>query len=542
MNYRHPVATFSMVAVTLALVSGIGQVAAQQSDDQSPQNRTDNNQSNQQDPSAAQNEQATSNQNQEQNQNQNQDDLTEYRGHERASLGVLLSESGRHGVRITEVIPESPAARVGLQPGDRIRRMDNQEINSYRELIRLLNRKNPNDQVTVVYDRNGQQQQATVRLAQRQQVFNQERYGSQQRYGNRTGQYANQDQYGNQSQQYGNQQQRNQWPGQGQGGREDRWNQYDGRNEQAGYNEYGMNQYNDDRRANWQGQPMLGISVNPSRRGQGATVTNVYPGGPADRAGIRQGDQILSIDGRQVHSQEQIQEELSQFRPGEQIAIDIGHDGQRERLNAMLTSRDQIVRAGPSPEEYGEQGEFGDEYQNQNRRGGQEFSRNEQWQQGNQSWRGEQFGNRNRRGDQQGYEGQQPWMGAEQGGHQPAIGVAIASQPGRQGVLIAEVYQNSPADRAGIRSGDEIVALNGRQIRSAEELARDIERHQPHRPVELVVERNGRQRTLNVRLAERREIPEEASGQPFEDQFRGNNRRNQDQSSDQEGHGGENNL
>ena len=71
-----------------------------------------------------------------------------------------------------------------------------------------------------------------------------------------------------------------------------------------------------------------------------------------------------------------------------------------------------------------------------------------------------------------------------------------------QGALVAEPQEGSPAAKAGIKSGDVIVSLNGEPIRDARTLARRISSLAPHTSVKIGVYRNGKEEQLSLVLGE----------------------------------------
>ena len=73
----------------------------------------------------------------------------------------------------------------------------------------------------------------------------------------------------------------------------------------------------------------------------------------------------------------------------------------------------------------------------------------------------------------------------------------------REGVLVTEVVPDSPAERAGLRSGDVIVAVDGKAVRNANELQREIMYRRVGERVTLTVVRNRATLSLSVVLAER---------------------------------------
>ena len=70
------------------------------------------------------------------------------------------------------------------------------------------------------------------------------------------------------------------------------------------------------------------------------------------------------------------------------------------------------------------------------------------------------------------------------------------------GALVAEPAPNSPAVKAGIQSGDVIVAVNGERIANARELSRRIGSMSPGNSVKLTLLKGGSERTVNLTLGE----------------------------------------
>ncbi|CAO3413933.1 Do family serine endopeptidase [Azospirillum doebereinerae] len=72
---------------------------------------------------------------------------------------------------------------------------------------------------------------------------------------------------------------------------------------------------------------------------------------------------------------------------------------------------------------------------------------------------------------------------------------------GDEGALIAKIESGSPADGAGLRSGDVVVAVDGRPIRSATDFRNRIGLLRVGTPVQVTVVRGGGQKSLTVRTA-----------------------------------------
>jgi serine protease Do len=71
-----------------------------------------------------------------------------------------------------------------------------------------------------------------------------------------------------------------------------------------------------------------------------------------------------------------------------------------------------------------------------------------------------------------------------------------------EGALVAEPQENSPAAKAGIKSGDVIVSLNGEPVRDARTLARRISSMPPGTSVKIGVFRSGHEDQLSMTLGE----------------------------------------
>jgi serine protease Do len=79
------------------------------------------------------------------------------------------------------------------------------------------------------------------------------------------------------------------------------------------------------------------------------------------------------------------------------------------------------------------------------------------------------------------------------------------------GALVADVFKNDPADKAGLKTGDVITAINGRAIKDTHELLMKIADLRVGDSVSVKIVRDGQERTLTIRVAERKDAPELAA-------------------------------
>jgi len=74
------------------------------------------------------------------------------------------------------------------------------------------------------------------------------------------------------------------------------------------------------------------------------------------------------------------------------------------------------------------------------------------------------------------------------------------------GVTIASVTPNGPADKAGLKTGDTIVSVNGKPVKTGDELVAEISSLKPGTDAKLGYVRNGKDSTVEVTIADRSKL------------------------------------
>ncbi|MET8245598.1 trypsin-like peptidase domain-containing protein [Streptomyces sp. NPDC005202] len=92
--------------------------------------------------------------------------------------------------------------------------------------------------------------------------------------------------------------------------------------------------------------PVIGVTLDMNYTGDGARVgtkgrngkSPVTPGGPGAKAGIKAGDVITVVDGRRVHSGEELIVKTRAHRPGDRLELTIERDGKERTVSLVLGS------------------------------------------------------------------------------------------------------------------------------------------------------------------------------------------------------------
>jgi len=177
------------------------------------------------------------------------------------------------------------------------------------------------------------------------------------------------------------------------------------------------------------------LAKNLNVRGlKGAFVAGIAIGGPAEKAGIKKGDIIVSFDGIAVEGANDFRNRLAASRVGKTVEIGLLRRGE------TLTLQAAIAAYKPTPQQTAAElrGRLGIEVK--------EISSLEA---------------RRRRMDS------------------------------REGILLTKVDPNGPADRAGMEAGDTIHQINNQNVRGVGDYIRILELVQPGEEVLLLV-RDGR--------------------------------------------------
>lgn len=88
--------------------------------------------------------------------------------------------------------------------------------------------------------------------------------------------------------------------------------------------------------------PIIGVVLNTAYTGEGAEVGELTPGGPAEAAGIRAGDIITALNGRQVADSTELVVAIRSYAPGESVQLNVDRKGQQQVITLVLGSSTEL--------------------------------------------------------------------------------------------------------------------------------------------------------------------------------------------------------
>jgi len=106
-----------------------------------------------------------------------------------------------------------------------------------------------------------------------------------------------------------------------------------------------------------------------------------------------------------------------------------------------------------------------------------------------------------------------------------SIGIEFSAQPNPaiahiygSGVTVSNVVSGSPADEAGLKIGDTITSVDGKDVKSGDDLVADIASRKPGSKAKLAFVRNGKKEDATVTIADRSKLFASRLGEDDENQ------------------------
>jgi len=85
--------------------------------------------------------------------------------------------------------------------------------------------------------------------------------------------------------------------------------------------------------------PYLGSMPDYGHEGKGVKLAGVAPGSPAEKAGLKEGDILLALNGKEFADVKAYAQSLFARKPGEEITLDVDRGGKRQTVKVTLGSK-----------------------------------------------------------------------------------------------------------------------------------------------------------------------------------------------------------
>jgi serine protease Do len=213
---------------------------------------------------------------------------------------------------------------------------------------------------------------------------------------------------------------------------------------------------------------------------RGLRITSIVRGGPAEKAGLEEGNRIAAINGVSLRANvadiddyesagtlsRRLVRELEKAKPGDEVDLRIYREGRTQNVRVRTVSSDSLFKRATT------------------------FRR----------------------------------VSRDEMDERPALGIGLGSSGSRRdtlGVLVMSVQDSSPAARAGLEEGNRIAEINGVNLRVAHEdaedpsmgrtkaqrLMREVSQLKPGDNVTMRVYANGQYREVTMKVARAGDLP-----------------------------------
>lgn len=204
----------------------------------------------------------------------------------RAVLGVITSRSD-DGVKVTDVTKESGAEKAGLKKDDVITKVGDKKVEEPADLIKAIAGHKANDKVDITYKRNGKESKTTAVLGE-----------------NKARSFA-----------------------------------YNFNNDFNFNMPEGVIPPMENFNFNWSRKPKIGLQIQDVEEGKGVTVKDVDEDSPAAKAGIKDGDVITEVNGKEVAGVDELRTAIKDLKEGEAVKFSYKRSGKSQTAEVKIPKR-----------------------------------------------------------------------------------------------------------------------------------------------------------------------------------------------------------
>lgn len=204
----------------------------------------------------------------------------------KAMLGVI-TEKGDEGVKVKDITKESGAEKAGLQKDDVITKVGSTKVEEPRDLVEAISSYKPNDKVDITYKRNGKENKTSVTLGE-----------------NKTRAYA-----------------------------------YNFNNGDLNFDFPRSPMSPDNFNFNFNRKPRIGLQIQDVEEGKGVNVKDVDEDSPAAKAGLKEGDVITQVNGKDVSGVDDLRDQIRDLKEGETVKLTYKRDGKNQTVEVKIPKR-----------------------------------------------------------------------------------------------------------------------------------------------------------------------------------------------------------
>jgi serine protease Do len=218
--------------------------------------------------------------------------------------------------------------------------------------------------------------------------------------------------------------------------------------------------------------PKLGMVLDQDPREDGVPVLEVPESSPAANSGVRKGDRIVKIDGVSLPNYWALMRELTDHKPGDKVKLSLkrGEESVDAEVHTYARKRPGMEKSGerpPAPKGKPEEKEPEKEKAKEK--------------------------------PQEKMKPEEPKIDTPPA-TRPYLGAQIEDGPPGAGAKVTEAAENSPAAKAGLKPGDIVKSINGRDVKDAVALADQLSKLKPGDKISLKLNRGGQDVSVDVVL------------------------------------------